>query len=154
MVENSTIFRTATFSYNMAYYLVFLAHIPLLKTEKQNALFAPSMILSALFSSTLPCHQNFGLELCAPPHICSIFVPPNPTKLPLHTTLFSYVTQTIPNFVCLAVYVFPTPYLPPPINFLHALYLVSFLAILMNTKDIAVWILFPVVFTSLGMSFF
>jgi hypothetical protein len=49
MVENSTIFRTATFSYNMAYYLVFLAHIPLLKTEKQNALFAPSTILSALF---------------------------------------------------------------------------------------------------------
>jgi hypothetical protein len=49
MVENSTIFRTATFSYNMAYYLVFLAHIPLLKTENLNALFAPSMILSALF---------------------------------------------------------------------------------------------------------
>jgi hypothetical protein len=49
MVENSTIFRTRTFSYNMAYYLIFLAHIPLLKTEKQNALFGPSMILSALF---------------------------------------------------------------------------------------------------------
>jgi hypothetical protein len=49
MIENLTTFRTATSSYNMAYYLIFLAHIPLLKMEKQNALFALSMILSALF---------------------------------------------------------------------------------------------------------
>jgi hypothetical protein len=52
----------------------------------------------------------------------------------------------------LDVYVFPTHTLPPQINFLHALYLVSFLAILTNIRDIAVWILFPVVFISLDMS--
>jgi hypothetical protein len=49
MVENLTTFKTATSSYNMAYSLDFLAHIPPLKMEKQNALFAPSTILSALF---------------------------------------------------------------------------------------------------------
>jgi hypothetical protein len=43
----------------------------------ENAL---SMTLSVPFSFTLPCHQNFGLKLCALPHIFSTFVLPCPTQ--------------------------------------------------------------------------
>jgi hypothetical protein len=138
MVENSIIFKTETSFYNMAYSLVSLAHIPPLKTEKQNAPFAPSMILYVLFSFTLPCHQNFGLKLYALPHICSTFILPNQTQTPLPTTPFLSAIPIIPSFVSLVVYVFPIPTLPPPINFLLVLFLAFFLAILMNTRAIVV----------------